>query len=118
MLSRPVRTVSFIGSNIILGKTKEEIRELQCQEKKLKEMVDFIEGECIPKNTFPKCTLDQFVEQEGILYYTRVKPDGSVYFVLVIPQSLKQAALNFAHITLSGHLGQYKTMLKVEDYFY
>jgi len=63
-------------------------------------MIDFIEGECIPKSKFPKCTLDQYIVKEGVLYFTRVKPDGSVHFVLVAPQSLKQSALNFRLITL------------------
>ena len=81
-------------------------------------MIDFIQGECIPKSKFPNCTLDQFVVQEGIHYFTRVNPEGSVNFVPVVPQCLKPSGLNFAHITLSGYLGQYKTMLKVEQYSY
>lgn len=81
-------------------------------------MTDYLKGGNTSQRKLSKNTLDLFVVQEGILYFTRCKPNGSVHFVLVVLQSLKQSPLNFSHVSLSGHLGQYITMLKTEEYFY
>ncbi len=45
---------------IWLGKTKEEMRTLQLEEDKWKEMIEYLEGGRIPRKRFLHCTLNQF----------------------------------------------------------
>ena len=45
----------------------------------------------------------------------RVKLDRSLHYCLVVPTSLKKAALEKAH---AAHFGQKKTIISVEDHFY
>ena len=52
---------------------------------------------------------------QGVLYYVRVKLDGSLHYCLVVPASLKLDALGIAH---ESHFGQKKTIIKVEESFY
>ena len=60
--------------------------------------------------------LDQFVVEDKVIYFIKEKVDGILHYNLVVPQSLKQKALEFAH-TVSGHFGQKKTIAKAEEFF-
>ena len=51
--------------------------------------------------------LDQFVVEEKVLYFVKEKVDGTLHYCLVVPQPLKQKALEFAH-AVSGLFGQKK----------
>ena len=52
---------------------------------------------------------------EGVLYYAKAILDGTMHYCLVIPSSLKKAALEISH---KDHFGQKKTILAVEDHFF
>ncbi len=101
-----------------LGKSREEMRNLQREEERWKVLMDYtsIEGGKVPNKIYKRATLDQFTLWEGILHYSSTKKDGSIHFTLVVPQSLKKSALNHAHIK-SGHQGQRKTLAMAEDFF-
>ena len=53
-----------------------------------------------------------------VLSASRQQKDGTILYLLVVPQTLKKHAIVLAHEKESGHLGQLKTMLKAEEYFY
>ena len=116
-LSRPVRIVQRQPEGSLLGKTPEEIRDLQRQERKWKEMAEYLEGGRIPTSKYHKSTLDQFALINEILYFARKQLDGSIHYCLIVPQTLKLKAMELAHVT-SGHLGQKKTISKAEEMFY
>lgn len=118
-LSRPVRIIQHqIEEENWLGKTKEEFRDLQLQVPKWREMIEYLEGGRIPRHKYPQTTLEQFVMEEGVLFKVIRKIDNSLHYVLVVPHCLKQQALKLTHCTLSGHLGVYKTLTKVQNFFY
>ncbi len=107
-LSRPMRVIQRPQEPIWLGKTKEELRTLQLEEDKWKEMIEYPKGDRILRKRFPRCTLNQFSLWDDILYYIVTRKDGSEQFCLV-PESLKQSGLHHAHVQ-AGHLGQKKTL--------
>ncbi len=96
-LSRPVLVIQRPHVETWLGKTKEEMRELQLGEEGWREMIQYLEGGQIPTRRYPKCTLNPFTLWEGVLYYSVTKKDGSEHFCLVVPQALKKEALQHAH---------------------
>ncbi len=98
-------------------KSREEIRALQREEERWKDLMDYLEGGKVPNKKYQRTTLDQFTLWEGLLHYSISKKDGSIHFCLVVPQSLKKSALHHAH-TKSGHLGQRKILAMAEDLFY
>ncbi len=100
-----------------LGKTREELKQLQRAEPHWLEMTEHLEGGGIPRSKYPRATLDQFVYEEEILYLTREKIDHTVHYLLVLPSDLEQAALNVIHNSESGILGQ-KSISKAEELFY
>ena len=116
-LSRPVKIIQRQPEQSLLGKSLGEIRDLQRQEVKWQEMAEYLEGGKIPTRKYHKSTLDQFAIMNEILYFARKQVDGSIYYCLIVPQTLKLKALELAHVT-SGHLGQKKTISKAEEMFY
>ncbi len=52
-----------------------------------------------------------------MLFLTKQKADGTIPYVLVVPQELRKSIMQYIHDKESGHLGQHKTILKAE-YFY
>ncbi len=44
--------------------------------------------------------------------------DGTILYLLVVPNELRREALRYIHDKESGHFGQHKTLLKAEEYFY
>ena len=116
-LSRPVLVTYPNQQNLMLGKTPEEMRNLQLAEARWADMIDYLEGGPVPRRNYPRSTLHQFVVWGGVLYYTVNKRDGSQLFALVVPREMKRQALEYAHNQV-GHLGQKKTLLMAEDLFY
>ncbi len=117
-LSRPVRVIQGCEDGKWLGKSKEEIKVMQRAETRWQEMAVFLKGGRIPISKYPRATLDQFALEEGILYLCKQKADSTVLFLLVVPSELRGEALSHIHIKESGHLGQHKTILKAEEFFY
>ena len=125
-LSRPVGRIQVDSSKIaavtqgdrlsrLYGMSKERLRESQRHKRRWKEVMDYLEGGAIPKYGSFRANLANFEMYERVLYYIRAKLDGSLHYCLVVPTSLKKAALEKAH---AKHCGQKKTILEVEEYFY
>ena len=117
-LSRPVNVVRLVGQDSFLGLTKDDFIKAQIEEPRWREMKEFLEGGRVPRSKYPPITISQFHTDDGVLYYSKSKRDHTLLSLLVIPQNLRKKALAFAHDIQSGHLGQLKTILKAEDYFY
>ncbi len=113
-LSRSVRVIH--GSEVFtwLGKSREEIQALQREEPRWREMVEYLEGGRINRSKYPLATLDQFALEDGILYLCKQKLDGTVLYLLIVPNELRKDALRLVHEEESGHLRQHKSMLKAE----
>ncbi len=117
-LSRPVRIIQGSDDREWLGKSREEMKEMQRAEPRWREMVDYLEGGRIPRSNYPQVTLYQFALEDDILYLCKQKVDGTILYLLVVPNELRREALRYIHDNELGHLGQHKTLLKVEEYFY
>ncbi len=117
-LSRPVRIIREEETLSWLGRSKEEIMEMQRAEPRWQEMIQFLEGEGVPRSKYPRATLDQFSLEDEILYLCKRKVEGTILYLLVVPSELRNDALQLIHDKESGHLGQHKTVKKCEDYFY
>ncbi len=115
-LSRPILVVNPPPETTRLGKGKVEMRRLQMEEERWREMIEYLEGGKVARQQYPRATLDQFVMWDEVLHYLTSKKDSSVHFWLVVPQSLKKIALEHAHVNL-GHLGQRKTLTRAESFF-
>ncbi len=81
-------------------------------------MVEFLRGGRVPRSRFPRTTIDQFTLEDELLFLTKQKADETILYVLVVPQELRKSAMQYIHDKESGHLGQHKTILKAEEYFY
>ncbi len=81
-------------------------------------MITYLEGGRIPRSIYPRATLDQFALEDGILYLRKQKTDGTILYLLVVPNELRKDALRLIHDKESGYLGQHKSVLKAEEYFY
>ncbi len=81
-------------------------------------MAAFLDGGRIPRSKYPRATLDQFALEEDMLYLCKQKVDGTVLYLLVEPSELRREALSHVHVKESGHLGQHKTLLKSDQFFY
>ncbi len=68
-LSRPVLLIPPPLANTILGKNKEELRNLQLEEGKWAQMIEYPEGGNVPRRTFPRGTLHHFVVWESSLLH-------------------------------------------------
>ncbi len=97
-LSRRVRPIRHWGdqNELFLGKTREEFSQLQMQEPRWREMRQYLGG-CIPRSKHPRATFAQFNIENEILYSTIRKKDNTTLYTLVIPNELRQQAINFAH---------------------
>ena len=116
-LSRPVRIVTRTPVATWLGYDQNEYKVKQREDPVWQELAEYLEGGRIPTKRLPKATLDQFAIVEEILYFMKVKPDGSLHYNLIVPRLLIRDAIRHAH-ELSGHLGQKKTIQKAEELFY
>ena len=117
-LSRPAKIIRLVGQENFLGLTKEEFIQAQENEPRWREMRDYLEGGRVPRHRYPSVILNQFIVEDGILYYSKQKRDNTLLYLLVVPTELRKRAITLAHERESGHLGQLKSMLKAEDYFY
>ncbi len=81
-------------------------------------MVEYREGGRIPRSKYPRATLDQFALEDGILYLCKQKLDGTILYLLIVQNEIRKDALRLMHKKESGHLGQHKSILKAEEYFY
>ncbi len=115
-LSRPVRLVQGEYDESWLGKSKEDIKGMQRAEPRWREMIEFIEGGRIPRSKYLRATIDQFSLEDDVFYLCK-KLDGTLLYLLVVPNDLRKEALRHIHENESGHLGQHKTILKTEDFF-
>ncbi len=84
-LSRPVRIIRCKLEERWLGKTKDELKQMQRDECKWNEVITYLEGGRIPRSKYPKTTLDQFLLEEEILYLPKRNIDNTVRYVLVVP---------------------------------
>ncbi len=66
-LSRPVQNIRVV-EDMWLGKTREELVNLQRQDWRWREMIDYLQGGRIPRSKYPKATLDLFALEDEILY--------------------------------------------------
>ena len=117
-LSRPVQVVRVIEPETFLGMEKEEFIQAQNNEPRWREMKTYLSGGRIPTHKYPPVILNQFTLEDDILYYSKQKKDNTILYLLVVPQVFKKRALTFIHEKESGHLGQLKSILKAEEYFY
>ncbi len=117
-LSRPVRVIQGSEDGTWLGKSREEIQALQREEPRWREMVTYLEGGRIPRSKYLRATLDQFALEDGILYLCTQKINGTILYLLIVPNELRKDALILIHEKESGHLGQHKSVFKAEEYFY
>ncbi len=117
-LSRPVRVIQGSEDGTWLGKSRDEIQEMQGEEPRWREMINYLESGRISRSKYPRATLDQFSLEDGILYLCKQKIDGTILYLLVVPNELRKEALRRIHEKESGHLWQHKSILKAEDFFY
>ncbi len=115
-LSRPVRVLQGSGDGTWLGKSRDEIHEMQRGEPRRRKMVNYMEGGRIPRSKYTRATLDQFSLGNGILYLCKQEVDGTILYLLIVPNELRKEALRHIHEKESGHLGQHKSILKA-DFF-
>ncbi len=116
-LSRPVRVIQGSENGTWLGKSRDEIQGLHREEPRWRGMVEYLEGGRVPKSKYPCATLDQFALEDGILYQCKQKIDGTIFYLLIVPNELRKDALRLIHEKESGHLGQHKSVLKAEVTF-
>ncbi len=82
-------------------------------------MVEYLEeGGRIPKSKYPRATLDQSALEDGILYLCKQKKESTILYLLIVPNELRKDGLRLIHEEESSHLGQHKSVLKAEEYFY
>ncbi len=117
-VSRPVRKIQGSDDGTWLGKSKDEIKEMQRGEPRWREMVEYLEGGRIPRSKYNRTTLDQFSLEDVILYLCKQKVDGTILYLLIVPNELRKEAMRHIHEKGSGHLGQHKSVLKAEEFFY
>ncbi len=72
-------------------------------------MVDYLEGGRIPRSNYPRVILDQCALEDYILYLCKQKVDGTILYLLVVPNELRREALRYIHDKESCHLGQHRT---------
>ncbi len=117
-LSRPVRIIQGGDDGTWSGKSKDEIKDMQRGEPRWREMVECLEGGSIPRSRYPRATLDQYALEDDILYLCKQKIDGTISYLLIVPNELRKEALRDIHDKESGNLEQHKSVLKVEEFFY
>ncbi len=60
-------------------------------------MVDYLEGGRIPRSKYPRLTLDQLPLEDDILHLCKQKVDGTILYLLVVPNELRREALRYVH---------------------
>ncbi len=106
-LSRPVRVIVHSPEAMWLGLDRENFQARQRAETVWEELAEYLKGRKLPVKRLPKATLDQFVLEDGLLYFVTENAGGSLHYSLIVPRSVVNSAIQHAH-ELSGHLGQKK----------
>ncbi len=96
-LSRPVRVIHGSEDGTWLGKSRDEVQGLQREEPRWREIINYLEGGRIPRSKYPRATLDQFPLEDGILYLCKQKIDGTILYLLIVPNELRKDALGLIH---------------------
>ncbi len=81
---------------------------MQRQDPRWRAMIDYLQGVKIPRSKHPRTTIDQFALGDEIFYFSKREKT----------QELRKAAMQHIHEKESGHVGQHKSILKAEEYFY
>ncbi len=89
-LSKPVRLVQGDNNGNWLGTSKEEIKEMQRAEPRWREMVEYLEGGRAPRSKYPRTALNQFFLEDDVLYLSKQKVDGTILYLLVVPNELRK----------------------------
>ncbi len=84
-LSRPVRVIVHSPKATWLGLDRETFQARQKAETMWGELAEYLKGGKLPAKRLPKTTLDQFVLEDGLLYFVREKTDGSLHYSLICP---------------------------------
>ncbi len=66
---------------------------MQITEPMCREMVEYLEGGGIPRSKYPTATLDQFSLEDDVLYFCKQKIDGTIFYLLIVPNKLRKEAL-------------------------
>ncbi len=53
-------------------------------------MVNYLERGRIHKSKYPRATPDQFSLEDGILYLFKQKIDGTIMYLLIVPNELRK----------------------------
>ncbi len=70
---------------------------MQGRERRWNEVAEYLRGGRVPRSRFPRATIDQFALEDDVLYLTKQKTDGTILYVLVVPQELRKAAMHYIH---------------------
>ncbi len=90
---------------------------MQRAEPKWRAMVEYMKGGRIPRSKYSRSTLDQFPLEDDVMYLCKQKIDGTILYLLIVPNELRKEALRHIYEKESGYLGQHRAMLKGEEYF-
>ncbi len=104
-LSRPVRVIQGSEDGTWLGTSRDEIQKIQRGEPMWREMVEYLEGGRIPRSKYPRATQDHSSLEDGILYLCKQKVDGTILYLLIVPNELRKETLRHIYEKESGHLG-------------
>ncbi len=69
---------------------------MQRREPRWREIVNYLEGGRIPRSKYPRATLGQFSLEDGILYLCKQKVDGTILYLLLVPNELRKEALRYS----------------------
>ena len=114
-LSTPIRIIrQVVELKNYLGLSLAAIAEAQREDERWKGLAEYLGGK-LPTKLYPKVILDQSVVEDKVLYFIKEKLDGTLHYCLVVPQSLKQKALEFA-IQLLDILGKRKPLQRQKNF--
>ncbi len=65
---------------------------MQRAEPRWREMVEYLGGGRIPRSKYPRAILDQFTLEDDVLYLCKQKIDGTILYILIMPNELRKEA--------------------------
>ncbi len=68
-LSRPVRVIARSPEATWFGLDRENFQARQREESEWEELIGYLKGGKLPTKRLPETTLDQFVLEDGLLYF-------------------------------------------------
>ncbi len=70
-LSRPVKAITTEEDNSkFLGRTHQEMAELQQQKPRWQELIEYLDNDPLPKQKYPRATINQFMLEKDLLYFS------------------------------------------------